>query len=78
MKVKKFTENIDKADIREEIIQSIADLILDYVDLINVPYTDDMTLDKISVNYTSTEIYKMLLDKGVNFELLKNTNKYNI
>jgi len=77
MKIKKFNEQY--SDDEFDIINEIDDIIKDEVILKDVPWTEhDQTLDGDSTLDAARRIFNMLKEKGINFELLKNTNKYNL
>jgi hypothetical protein len=69
--IKKFTEILEEEDFYlykfEELINQIEAIIYDEVDLRNVPYSDDDSMEKdpTSVTKAATEIVKMLKVKKI-------------
>lgn len=71
MKIKKFNENADNL---EDLVYDIYTIIDDNVEYDYIEYhiTSDSKLK------AARKIIKDLIEKGINFELLKNTEKYNL
>lgn len=71
MKIKKFNENIDNLHDLEYDIYTIIDDNVEYDNHENYITTD-------SKLKAARKIIRDLIEKGINFELIKNTNKYNL
>lgn len=77
MKILRYNEKYTEDDFN--IINEIDYLIKDEVILKDVPWTEhDQTLDTESTLDAAKRIFNMLINKGINFQLLKNKEKYNI
>ena len=79
MKIKRFTEQyLDNESIDNYLMNKIYG-ILDYeLELEYEQYSDDLTISKESKKISAEKIFNMLKEEGINFELLKNTGKYNL
>lgn len=78
MKIQKFNEQLSK-DNELDIINEIDHLIKDEVITRDVPWTEnDQELDPDTTLDAAKRIFNMLKDKKVNFEILSDTDKYNL
>lgn len=79
MKIKKFTEQYsDNESIDDYLINKIYSVLDSELYMEYAPYTDDYIISNESKKKSAQEIFNILVEIGINFELLKNTGKYNL
>jgi len=84
MKIQKFNESDYPGTYipsnEEEMIDMISDIIQSYVGIKPVQYSEEneLEIDSRSVYTAASQIYLELKLKGVDFDLLYSTKKYNI
>jgi hypothetical protein len=77
MKIKRYLESQQIPSNDEELADYISDIIEIYLDLRQVPYTDDYDIDPDSVKLASKEIVKELKKIG-NLDIFYSSKKYNL
>jgi len=75
MKIKKFNENLD---IEKDITGEMYNIMSSWLDLQDIPYTNDVEISEKSIEESSKQIFDMLVDKGIDFKQLKDAKKYNL
>lgn len=81
MKIERFNESYPSPYIpsnEEEMVSFISDIIQSWVGLRQVQYQDDIEVDPNSIDTAAWQVYLELKAKGIDFDLIYNSKKYNV